>query len=435
LKERRPSGVVLFFAGFIVSNVYFQRLFRNLVMHSENSLLGVYGPRDLTLARGEGSYVWDAEGRRYLDCVSGVAVNALGHGHPAVTAAIVEQAGKFLHASNLYVLPTQRDLATKLTELSARSSLGARAVFFSNSGTEANEGAFKFARKYFSAGGRPERFEIISFSDSFHGRTYAALTATGQPKMWEGFGPLPAGFITVPANDVAALKAAVGPNTAAILYEPVQAEGGVVNMEPETAAALRALQAQGILLIADEIQTGLWRTGTFLGSEALGLKPDLVTLAKPLGGGLPLGAILLSEKVAAALKAGDHGSTFGGNPVACAAGLAVLGVLGSPEFQKDYQDRIALLRDGLEKLLQAKGAAGFDVGALRGRGFLIGFQYKGKASAENQGDGVPALQKRLRDAGVLAHRAGADVLRLLPPLTFSRAEIAELLAALDKALV
>lgn len=400
--------------------------------NSPSSLLGVYGPRDVTLVRGEGSYVWDADGRRYLDCVSGVAVNALGHGHPAVTAAIAEQAGRFLHASNLYVLPTQRDLAAKLADLS-----GFPSVFFGNSGTEANEGAFKFARKYFSAGGHPERFEIISFSDSFHGRTYAALTATGQPKMWEGFGPLPPGFVTVPANDVAALKRAVGPNTAAILYEPVQAEGGVVNMEPATAAALRELQAQGVLLIADEIQTGLWRTGTFLGSEALGLKPDLVTLAKPLGGGLPLGAILLSEKIAAALKAGDHGSTFGGNPVACAAGLAVLGVLSDPAFQKDYQDRIALLRGGLEELLaraNARGAAaGVDVGALRGRGFLIGFRYKGKA----EGEGVPALQKRLRDAGetgVLAHRAGADVLRLLPPLTFSRAEIAELLAALERAL-
>jgi acetylornithine/N-succinyldiaminopimelate aminotransferase len=241
--------------------------------------------------------------------------------------------------------------------------------------------------------------------------------------------------VHVAANDVAALKAAVGPNTAAILYEPVQAEGGVVNMEPATADALREIQAQGVLLIADEIQTGLWRTGTFLGSEALlageGLKPDLVTLAKPLGGGLPLGAILLSEKIAAALKAGDHGSTFGGNPVACAAGLAVLGVLSDAGFQKDYQERIALLRNGLEELAARKQAAGIDIGALRGRGFLIGFQYKGKA----EGDGVPALQKRLRDAGVLAHRAGADVLRLLPPLTFSRAEIAELLAALDKALI
>jgi len=393
---------------------------------SESSLLGVYGPRDVTLVRGEGSYVWDAEGRKYLDCVSGVAVNAVGHGHPAVIAAVREQADKFLHASNLYVLPTQRDLATKLTELS-----GYPFVFFGNSGTEANEGAFKFARKYFSANGAPEKVEIISFSDSFHGRTYAALTATGQPKMWEGFGPLPGGFVTVKANDLEALKKAVGPKTAAILYEPVQAEGGVVNMESATAAALAAYQAQGILLIADEIQCGLWRTGPFLGSDALGLKPDLVSLAKPLGGGLPLGAVLLSEKIASALKAGDHGSTFGGNPVACAAGLAVVGILSDPAFQKDYHDRIALLRGGLEELLARKAAAGVQVGTLRGRGFLIGFQYTGSTP----GDGVPALQKRLRDAGVLAHRAGADVLRLLPPLTFSRSEIAELLSALDKALV
>ena len=397
-----------------------------------SSLLPVYGPRDVTLVRGEGSYVWDSEGRKYLDCVSGVAVNAVGHGHPAVIAAVRDQAEKFLHASNLYVLPTQRDLATRLTELS-----GFPSVFFSNSGTEANEGAFKFARKYFSMQGQPEKFEIISFSDSFHGRTYASLTATGQPKMWEGFGPLPAGYVTVPANDVAALKQAVGPQTAAILFEPVQAEGGVVNMEPATAEALRELQAQGILLIADEIQTGMWRTGTFLGSEALGIKPDLVSLAKPLGGGLPLGAILISEKIASALKAGDHGSTFGGNPVACAAGLAVVGVLSDPEFQKDYHDRIAILRGGLERLLEAKGAAlqgKAHVGTLRGRGFLIGFQY----TSPTAGEGVPALQKRLRDAGptgVLAHRAGADVLRLLPPLTFSRGEIAELLKALDAALV
>jgi acetylornithine/succinyldiaminopimelate/putrescine aminotransferase len=221
----------------------------------------------------------------------------------------------------------------------------------------------------------------------------------------------------------------VGPKTAAVLFEPVQAEGGVVNMEPATAAALKELQAQGILLLADEIQTGIWRTGTFLGCEALGIKPDLVSLAKPLGGGLPLGAILLSEKIAAAIKAGDHGSTFGGNPVACAAGLAVVGILSDPAFQKDYHERIALLRGGLEKILAAKAAAGLCVGPLRGRGFLIGFQYAG-----HDGEGVPALQKRLRDAGVLAHRAGADVLRLLPPLTFSRSEIAELLAALDGAL-
>lgn len=389
-----------------------------------DALLGVYGPRDLTIVRGEGSYVWDDAGRRYLDCVSGVAVNALGHGNAAVRDAIVAQAGRFLHAGNLYVLPSQRDLAARLRELS-----GFDAVFFSNSGTESNEGAIKFARRFFDAAGKPERHEIVSFAGSFHGRTYAAMAATGQDKIRKGFGPLPPGFVHVPANDVAALKAAVGPNTAAVIYEPVQAEGGVVNMEPDTAEALREIQAQGVLLIADEIQTGLWRTGTFLGSEALGLAPDLVTLAKPLGGGLPLGAVLLRGKVAAAVKAGDHGSTFGGNPVACAVGLAVLSALSDPAFQKDYQERIALFRGELSALVSRKQKAGIPVGALRGRGFLAGMRWQG------DGGDVSALQKRLREKGVLAHRAGADVLRLLPPLTFGREEIAELLNALDAVLV
>ncbi len=388
------------------------------------ALLGVYGPRDLTIVRGQGAHVWDDAGRRYLDCVSGVAVNALGHGHSAVLLAIARQAGEFLHASNLYVVPAQRDLAQRLVALS-----GFDAVFFSNSGTESNEGAIKFARRFFDLAGTPEKNEIISFKGSFHGRTYAAMAATGQEKIHQGFGPLPGGFVHVPANDVAALKAAVGPRTAAVLYEPVQAEGGVVNMEQDMADALRGIQAQGVLLIADEIQTGLWRTGTFLGSEALGLKPDLVSFAKPLGGGLPLGAILVRRRIADALRTGDHGSTFGGNPVACAAGLAVLDTLAAEDFQKDYQERIALLRGELAALIERKRKAGVPVGALRGRGFLIGMQWTGAADSAH-GD-LPALQKRLRDAGVLVHRAGADVLRLLPPLTFSREDIAELMTALD----
>jgi acetylornithine/N-succinyldiaminopimelate aminotransferase len=393
-----------------------------------DALLGVYGPRDITIARGEGSHVWDDAGKRYLDCVSGVAVNALGHGHEAVIAAIREQSAKFLHASNLYVLPPQRDLAARLAAIS-----GFPAVFFSNSGTEANEGAIKFARRFFGAAaveGQPEKFEIVSFTGSFHGRTYAAMAATGQAKIHDGFGPLPGGFVHVAANDVTALKAAVGPNTAAVLYEAVQAEGGVVNLEAATAEALKEIQAQGVLLIADEIQTGLWRTGPFLGSEALGLKPDLVTLAKPLGGGLPLGAVLLRKNVAEALKAGDHGSTFGGNPVACAAGLAVLAALSDPAFQKDYQERIALLRGELDALIARKAKAGVQVGTLRGRGFLIGMRWGGTGDND-----LTALQRRLRDGGVLAHRAGADVLRLLPALTFSRGDVAELMDALDKTLV
>ena len=392
-----------------------------------DALLGVYGPRDLTIVRGEGSYVWDDAGRRYLDCVSGVAVNALGHGNRTVLDAIARQAEAFLHASNLYVLPAQRDLAAKVAGLS-----GFDAVFFSNSGTEANEGAIKFVRRHAELTGNPLRHEIISFTGSFHGRTYAAMSATGQDKIRKGFGPLLPGFTIVPANDVAALHRAVGPNTAAVLFEPVQAEGGVVNMTDAMGEALRALQAQGVLLVADEVQTGLWRTGTFLGSDALCIRPDIVTLAKPLGGGLPLGAVLVRADMARTLHVGDHGSTFGGNPVACAAGLAVLETLSAPEFQKDYQERIALLRGGLESLIARKQKAGVPVGSLRGRGFLIGMQWTGAADSAH-GD-LAVLQKRLRDGGVLAHRAGVDVLRLLPPLTFSREDIAQLLGALDTAM-
>lgn len=383
-----------------------------------SSLLGVYGERDLTVARGQGSYLWDTDGRRYLDCVSGVAVNALGHCHPEVVKAIREQSEKLIHASNLYVLPPQRDLARRLIELSDFD-----AVFFSNSGTEANEGAIKFARRHFAVTGNPERDEIVSFAGSFHGRTYAAMAATGQDKIRQGFGPLPPAFRIVPNDDPAALRAAIGPKTAAIIFESILAEGGVIELAPEMADVLRAAQAQGVLLIADEIQTGLWRTGSFLACETLRLRPDLVTLAKPLGGGLPLGTVLLRSEIAASLHAGDHGSTFGGNPVACAAGLAALNVIAEPKFIEDMHVRMVLLRQGLESLVQKKHAAGVDIGPVRGRGFLIGIRWGGD---------LPKLQKDLRAQGVLAHRAGSDVLRLLPPLNFSREEIAELLGALEK---
>ncbi len=404
--------------GFFVFSHFMEASFQ--IMNNDTPLLGVYGPRDLTIARGQGSYVWDTEGNRYLDCVSGVAVNALGHSPAVVVEAIRMQAEQLIHASNLYILPSQKALAEKLAALS-----GFDAVFFSNSGAEANEGAFKFARHFFVAAGNPHRNEILSFTNSFHGRTYAAMAATGQDKIRLGFGPLPPGFVTVAVNDAAALRKAIGPDTAAVIYECVLAEGGVIDLSPEIAEVLREAQSQGVLLIADEIQTGLWRTGTFLASESLGLKPDLVTLAKPLGGGLPLGAVLVSAKIAAALKAGDHGSTFGGNPVSCAAGLAVLKVLSEPSFIQDLNERAVFLRKELQALIDRKAAAGVRIGPLSGKGFLIGMQWSGD---------VIALQKKLRDEGLLAHRAGANVLRLLPPLNISREEIRELLGAMERAL-
>jgi acetylornithine/N-succinyldiaminopimelate aminotransferase len=387
----------------------------------EQHLLGNYGPRDLVIARGRGSWVWDDKDNRYLDCVSGVAVNAFGHCHPPVVEAIKAQLERYIHASNLYLLPAQAELAGALCR-----ALGMDKAFFCNSGTEANEGAIKLARRHVLAQGKEERIEILSFASSFHGRTYAAMAATGQDKIRKGFGPLPEGFRVVPFGDPKALREAAGPRTAAVIFEPVLAEGGILSLDADTAAALADLQRQGVLLIADEIQTGLGRTGHLLASRGLGLEPDLVTLAKPLGGGLPLGAVLMKEKVAAAIKAGDHGSTFGGNPVACAAGLAVLKELLRPGFLEDVRARASRLRADLEALVARKQSRGVVCGPVLGKGFLTGFRYGGD---------LGALVASCRSQGLLVHRAGHDVLRLLPPLNISLEEIGELIDRLERAMV
>jgi acetylornithine/N-succinyldiaminopimelate aminotransferase len=387
----------------------------------QDFLLHNYGPRDLVISRGRGSWVWDPQGNRYLDFVTGVAVNAFGHGHPPIVDAVKAQLERFMHASNLYLLEPQMELAEALC-----GALGLDKAFFCNSGTEANEGAIKIARKHFLAQGKEDKVEILSFANSFHGRTYASMAATGQDKIRKGFGPLPEGFRTVPANDPKALREASGSRTAAVIFEPILAEGGILSLDAATAAALADLQKQGVLLIADEIQTGLGRTGHLLASRALGLDPDLVTLAKPLGGGLPLGAVLMKEKVAATLKAGDHGSTFGGNPVACAAGLAVLKELLRPGFLEDVRARGARLREALEALVARKSAQGVVCGPVLGKGFLTGFRYGGD---------LGALVAACRREGLLVHRAGTDVLRLLPPLNASLEEIGEAIDRLDRAMV
>lgn len=391
----------------------------------DSALLPVYGARDLIIERGQGCYLFDSKGKRYLDCVAGVAVNALGHAHPAVVAAIEKQAHRFVHASNLYVLPTQVDLSTRL-----RTATGFPKVFFSNSGTEANEGAIKFARRHAEvlaqASGQAPRRRIVTFAQSFHGRTYASMTATGQDRIKQGFGPLLEGFTTVPFGDAAALRAALGPDVAAILFEPILAEGGILMHPPEVVALLRQAQDDGVLLIADEIQTGLGRTGTFLACAWLGVRPDMVTLAKPLGGGLPLGAILVSGAIVTSLKQGDHGSTFGGNPVACAAGCAVVDEILRHGFLEDLQRRSQILADGLRDLLDRKRKAGVPVGELRGRGFLLGFPY-----GKSDGSDIAPLLLAMREQGVLVYRAGSHVVRLLPPLILSEAEIHALLEAFE----
>lgn len=387
----------------------------------ENHLLNNYGPRDLTVARGRGSWLWDTKGERYLDCVTGVAVNAFGHCHPPIVDAIKAHLECYLHASNLYLMAPQAALADALC-----AATGLDKAFFCNSGTEANEGAIKFARRHWIAQGKEEKVGILSFASSFHGRTFASMAATGQDKIRKGFGPLPEGFRILPANDARALREAAGADTAAVIFEPVLAEGGIISLDADTVAALIDLQKHGVLLIADEIQTGLGRLGHILASRAMGLEPDLVTLAKPLGGGLPLGAVLMREKIAASIKAGDHGSTFGGNPVACAAGLAVLGELQRPGFLEDVRSRSTKLREALDSLVARKTAQGVVCGPVLGRGFLTGFRYGGD---------LGALVAGCRRNGLLVHRAGHDVLRLLPPLNISMEEVGELIDRLDRSMV
>ena len=363
-------------------------------------VLGTYARQPLFLERGDGAWVWDTDGRKYLDLTAGIAVNALGHADPVVVAAIHEQASRIAHASNLYFTPLHGRMASILCR-----HTGLDKAFFCNSGTEANEAAIKFVRKFWYDRGSAWRHEIVSFQDSFHGRTYGALAATGQDRIQTGFGPLLPGFVRSPLTPEG-LREFVGAHTAAVILEPILAEGGVIEPSPEFVATLNELQDKhGFLLIADEIQTGLGRTGEWFAFPASGLRPDLVTLAKPLGGGLPLGAVLLTHSVANAIKPGDHGTTFGGNPVAVAAGLAVLDRLEKPGFLDGVREVASRFRSGLASL---RGRGPF--GEVRGRGFLIGVE----VSCD------PGLViEAAREEGLIVYRAGAHVLRLLPPLVLT----------------
>lgn len=370
----------------------------------KNHILQTYSRAPLTLVRGEGAWVWDEAGNRYMDLMTGIAVNALGHCDPAVVAAINDQASRLIHGSNVFFTAGQGRMASILAEKS-----GFDRVFFCNSGTEANEAAIKFARRFWFATGSPWRHEVASFENSFHGRTYGAMAATGQDKIQVGFGPMLPGFARVPFNNVAELSKQIGAHTAAVMLEPLLAEGGVIEPSPEFLSTLEALRAKfGFLVIADEIQTGLFRCGPFLAHSTLELKPDIVTLAKPLGGGLPLGAVLLSARVAEHLNVGDHGTTFGGNPVAIAAGLVVLDRLFSPGFAESMEAVSAHLREGLAKLCRPDGP----FLEVRGRGMLIGVRLSVDPSR---------IIELARDKGLIVYRAGA-VLRLLPPLNLTREE-------------
>ncbi len=366
-----------------------------------------YGTRSFCLTRGEGCWVWDENNNKYFDCTSGIAVNAFGHCFKPVVDAVLNQSKKLIHCSNLFITEPQQALARLLIQ-----NTGLQKVFFCNSGTEAVEGAIKFARKYHAIQQNEHRNHIISFERSFHGRTYGALAATGQPALKAQFGPMPPAFICCPVNDLHALEQCVTPKTAAIIIEPILMEGGIITPDRALIKRLQSFQEEGILIIADEIQTGLGRTGRILASEAWPFVPDIVLLAKPLGGGLPLGAVLVKDAIADTIKLGDHGSTFGGNPVSCAAGVAVFEQLMKPGFLQCVADTSYFFRQGLSAFARNNAAFGFSSKVL-GEGFLAGLKYDGD---------LPAFMAACKRQALLVLRAGKDVLRLLPPLNISRAE-------------
>ncbi len=376
-----------------------------------SALLPIY-ERDLVLVSGKGSRLFDKEGRAYLDFAAGIAVNGFGYGDRTILAAIKQQASKLIHASNLFHTEPAAALADRLAALAFPSK-----VFFCNSGTEAWEGAMKFARKVGHPAGR---FEFVCFERGFHGRTLGALSTTWNPKYREPFEPLVPGVRFCPWNDLAAAAAVIGDKTAAVMIEPIQGEGGIRPADPAFLRGLADLaRERGGLLVLDEVQSGLGRTGTMFAYQQAGVTPDILTLAKPLGGGLPMGAILIREELASAIHPGDHGSTFGGNPVAAAAALAVLDRLTAPGFLETVQRRGSALSRGLRKLARKFPDA---IAEVRGPGLMIGVEFRGEAG--------PVL-KALREKGILATKAGDKVLRLLPPLVVGPKEIREFLTALE----
>ena len=382
-----------------------------------SNLLPVFARVDLAFERGEGVWLLATNGERYLDFTSGVAVNALGHAHPRLAAAISEQVQKLIHVSNLYRIPEAERLAARLCEASF-----ADFVFFCNSGAEAMEGAIKTARKYQSASGKPERFRIVTFEGAFHGRTLATLAAGGQKKYLEGFGPPVDGFDQVPFGEIETVRKAIGPETGAILIEPIMGEGGVRVVAPEFLKALRQICDQhGLLLVFDEVQTGMGRSGELFAYQRTGVTPDIMALAKALGGGFPMGAVLATAEAAKGMTAGTHGSTFGGNPLAMAAGNAVLDVMLADGFF-DRVKRVSLVLK--QKLAAIKDRYPTVISEVRGEGLLVGMR-----AVVPSGELVDAL----RAQNMLTVAAGDNVVRLLPPLIVTEEEIADATQRIERA--
>jgi predicted acetylornithine/succinylornithine family transaminase len=391
-----------------------------LIETAKRVQLGNYRPGPIVLCEGRGVRVRDADGNAYLDLSAGLAVTSVGHGHPRLARAIGEQAGRLMHVSNLWYNDRAIQLAERLCALT-----GFERVFFCNSGTEANEALLKLARHYHFGAGHPERVGLISTLSSFHGRTMGALTLTGQVKYHEGMGPLVGGVTHVPYGDLAAMRAALTDTTAAILVEPIQAEGGIFVPGPEYLTGLRELcDESGALLLFDEVQTGCGRTGSYLAGEAWGVRPDACSLAKGIAGGFPLGAMLVREKFSGALPPGTHASTFGGNALACAAALCVLDIFDEERVLENVVARGAELAAACAQLVQRLPGVAT---AVRGRGLLQGVVLAAKVDP-------PGALARLREHGVLATLAGGNVLRICPALNITRAELAEGMALVERAL-
>lgn len=381
------------------------------------SILPTYNRAPLSFVKGQGAWLTEADGRRFLDLGAGIGVNALGHAHPALVKALAEQAQDLWHVSNLYRIPQQEALADRLVEHTFADT-----VFFTNSGTEACELAVKMARKYWHDKGQPGRTDIVTFEGSFHGRSSAGIAAAGSEKMTQGFGPLLPGFIHLPWSDHEALNAAITDTVGAILIEPVQGEGGIRPLPDQCLKGLRDLcDEHGILLILDEVQCGMGRTGRLFAHEWAGVDPDIMMVAKGIGGGFPLGAVLATEDAASGMVAGTHGSTYGGNPLGCAVGCAVMDIIADPQFLSEINRKAGLLRQKLEALVAAHPDTFEEV---RGSGLMLGLKCK-RPNTDLVAAGY--------DAGILTVPAGDNVLRLLPSLNIPDEDIQTAIDRLNRA--
>jgi len=387
----------------------------NLVEREARVLMQTYARAPVTFVAGEGSWLLDPDGNRYLDFLTGLAVTSIGHSNPAVAAAVAAQMERLVHVSNLYYTEPMVELAEALVDRS-----GLDRVFFSNDGATANEAAIKLARRHGQERGGPERYRIVSLADSFHGRTLATLAATGQPAKQATFQPLPPGFVQVPPGDIGAMEEVIDDTVAAVMVETTQGEGGVRPLEVDYLMAVRRLcDERGALLIVDDVQAGIGRTGTWFSWQQLGFTPDIATTAKALANGLPIGACMATEEVAAAFEPGDHATTFGGGPVVCAAALAVIDEIESRDLIANCKERSEQLVAGLSDLSGVK--------AVRGRGLLVAAQLEGEVAAD-------VARRALTEERLVVNAVRPDAIRFAPPLSVTAEEVDEALTRISAAL-